>query len=89
MLPPPATGRAVTLAEVDAALDALAAVGHRASQAARRALLAGLLGPGHGGEQRFLTALLLGELRQGALEGVMVDAVARAAGVPAARCAAP
>ena len=34
-------------------------------------------------EQRFLARLLTGELRQGALEGVMVDAVARAAGVPA------
>lgn len=36
-------------------------------------------------EQDFLVRLLFGELRQGALEGVLVDAVARAAGVPAAR----
>ncbi|MGH3066839.1 MAG: ATP-dependent DNA ligase, partial [Gaiellaceae bacterium] len=35
-------------------------------------------------EQRFLSSLLIGELRQGALEGVMVDAVAEAAGIPAA-----
>ena len=34
-------------------------------------------------EQRFLRQLLVGELRQGALEGVMVDAVAKAAGLPA------
>src|SRR5712691_5013601 len=34
-------------------------------------------------EQRFLVGLLLGELRQGALEGVMVEAEARAAEVPA------
>ena len=33
-------------------------------------------------EQRLLVALLTGELRQGAQEGVVVEAVARAAGVP-------
>ncbi len=35
-------------------------------------------------EQRFLVRLLTGELRQGALEGVVLDAVAGAAEVPAA-----
>ena len=35
-------------------------------------------------EQEFLFLLLIGELRQGALEGVMVEAIARAAGLPAA-----
>jgi len=35
-------------------------------------------------EQQFLAGLLLGELRQGALEGVMADAIAAAANVPAA-----
>ena len=35
-------------------------------------------------EQRFLRSLLAGDLRQGALEGVMAEAAARAAGVPAA-----
>ena len=35
-------------------------------------------------EQRFLRGLLTGEIRQGALEGVMVDAVSRAADVPLA-----
>jgi DNA ligase-1 len=35
-------------------------------------------------EQRFLYGLLSGELRQGALEGVMTEAVARAASVPVA-----
>lgn len=34
-------------------------------------------------EQRFLVRLLTGELRQGALEGIMLEAVASAAGVPA------
>ena len=36
-------------------------------------------------EQRFLVGLFLGELRQGALAGVMVEAVARAANLPAAQ----
>jgi DNA ligase-1 len=35
-------------------------------------------------EQSFLTRLLLGDLRQGAVEGVVTDAVAKAAGVPRA-----
>jgi DNA ligase-1 len=37
------------------------------------------------GEQDFLRRLLFGELRQGALEGVLTDAVARAAGIAPAR----
>ena len=36
------------------------------------------------GEQAFLRALLAGNLRQGALAGVMVDAIAKAANVPLA-----
>jgi DNA ligase-1 len=53
------------------------------SQAERRRLLAELLGRATAVEQRFLLRLLSSELRQGALEGVMVEAAARAAGVPA------
>src|SRR5207249_7818947 len=34
-------------------------------------------------EQRFLTSLVIGELRQGALEGLVLEAVAQAARVPA------
>ena len=48
--------------------------------ASSRALFARATEP----EQAFLTRLLHGELRQGAQEGVMVEAVARAADVPAA-----
>ncbi|WP_026453353.1 ATP-dependent DNA ligase, partial [Saccharomonospora iraqiensis] len=52
--------------------------------AARRAdLLRTLLGRATHEEQDFLVRLLTGELRQGALEGVMVEAVAATAGVPA------
>ncbi|MHB1877202.1 MAG: ATP-dependent DNA ligase, partial [Streptosporangiaceae bacterium] len=54
------------------------------SQAQRRDLLAGLLRRATGAERRFLVRLLAGDLRQGEVEGLMTEAVARAAGVPAA-----
>ncbi len=56
----------------------------------RRAALAALFGRATQDEQRFLVRLAGGELRQGALAGIMVDAVARAASVdaPAVRRAA-
>ncbi|MBX6323355.1 MAG: ATP-dependent DNA ligase, partial [Rhodospirillaceae bacterium] len=47
-------------------------------------LVADLLGRATRAEQDFLARALLGELRQGALEGLMVEAVARAAGLPVA-----
>ncbi len=84
-LPPLApTPPTLELLEVDAAVSRVAAIAGPGSQAARREELSGLFARATEPEQRFLTGLLLGELRQGALEGVMVDAVARAAGVPAA-----
>ena len=76
--PPPT----LELLDVDAAVSRVAAVSGKGSQAARRTELAGLFGRATEAEQRFLTALLIGELRQGALEGVMVEAVAKAGGLP-------
>ena len=72
----------LTVGEVDAALSELQAVSGAGSAARRRDALAALLGRATGDEQRFLVGLLTGELRQGALEGVMLDAVAAAAAVP-------
>ena len=54
------------------------------SAARRAALLGELFGAATGDEQAFLRRLLTGELRQGALEGVMLEAIAAAAAVPAA-----
>ncbi|MFG1924135.1 ATP-dependent DNA ligase [Cryptosporangium sp. NPDC048952] len=54
------------------------------SQAARRSALAGLFARATPEEQAFLRALLVGEVRQGALAGVMIDAVAAATDVPLA-----
>jgi DNA ligase 1 len=73
----------LTLTEVDAALSAIGAVTGPGSQAERRRLLAELFARTTEQEREFLVRLLAGDLRQGALEGVMTEAVARAAGVPA------
>ena len=83
-VPAPADTAALTVAEVDAAFTAIGAVSGTGSQARRATLLAGLFGAATAGEQEFLRRLLGGDLRQGALLGVMTDAVARATGVPLA-----
>src|SRR6266511_1050399 len=83
-VPPPAAVPSLTVAEVDAGFERIGRQAGPGSQAERRRLLAGLLGRATADEQRFLVRLLAGELRQGALEGVMVEATARAAGIPGA-----
>ncbi|MDW8339817.1 MAG: ATP-dependent DNA ligase, partial [Thermoleophilia bacterium] len=83
-LPPPATEPTLGLLETDAALARVAAASGPGSQGRRRAELAALFSRATEVEQRFLASLLVGELRQGALEGAMVDAVAVAADVPSA-----
>jgi len=80
-VPEPATTPTLRVAEVDAAFERIGRQSGTGSQAERRRLLADLFGRATAPEQRFLRRLLVGELRQGALEGVMVDAVAKAAGV--------
>jgi DNA ligase-1 len=80
---PPAGVATVELAEVDAALERIARTGGKGSAEARQRLLRGLLARLTEDERRFLVGLITGELRQGALEGLVVEAVARAAGVPA------
>ena len=54
------------------------------SQKRRADLLAGIFGAATEVEQDFLRKLLGGELRQGALLGVMTEAIAKAAEIPAA-----
>ena len=80
----PAQAPTLTLSEVDSGFSAIGAVSGKGSAAARKALVGELFGRATPDEQRFLAGLLSGELRQGALEGVMTEAVARAAGVPVA-----
>ena len=75
----------LTVADVDAtARRAGGHVGHRLDGPPRRAARRRCSARRRRDEQRFLQRLLTGELRQGALEGVMLEAVAAAAEVPAA-----
>src|SRR5215211_1540015 len=82
--PDPAGSPTLTVAEVDAAFERIGRLAGPGSQAERRRLVGELFGRATAAEQRFLVGLLSGELRQGALEGVMVEAIAKAAGVAGA-----
>ena len=79
--PAPAATATLTVAELDDALTALAATAGSGSAGARAALLDALLGRATAAEQQLIRGVLLGELRQGALEGMLVEAIAAAAGV--------
>ena len=83
--PTPAAESTLRIGDVDAALDRLAALaGSGSGVGARRAAeLGALMDAATEDEGRFLVRLLGGELRQGALEGIMIEAVAAAAEVPA------
>jgi DNA ligase-1 len=78
----PAPTATLDLLDVDRAFDTLQAAKGRGSSAERSRLLRELFERATAGEQEFLSALAIGEVRQGALEGVMIDAVAKAAAVP-------
>ncbi len=82
MPPTAAPAPALTLAEVDAALDGIAQMRGSGSAADRARLTRELLARATRDEQDFLLRALLGELRQGAVEGLMVEAVATAAQAP-------
>ncbi|MEV4918252.1 ATP-dependent DNA ligase [Streptomyces tirandamycinicus] len=82
--PEPAGAPVLTVAETDAAFTALARVAGAGAQAERRRLVGALMAAATGPEQEFLVRLLTGEVRQGALDAVALEGVARAAGAPAA-----
>ncbi|AUG75916.1 ATP-dependent DNA ligase [Kitasatospora sp. MMS16-BH015] len=83
-LPPAAERPGLGVGETELALAELAAVHGSGAQAERQRLLGELFGRATVAEQEFLRAALVGELRQGALDAVLAEAVAKAAGVPAA-----
>lgn len=83
-LPAPAEVPTLTVTGVDAAFTRIKGIAGKGSQSLRADSVRDLFGAATGTEQTFLRRLLGGELRQGALAGVMVDAVARASGIPAA-----
>jgi DNA ligase 1 len=82
--PPPAPRPLLTVLGVDATFSEIGAVSGKGAQARRADLVAGLFAAATETEQAFLVRLLGGELRQGALAGIMADAVAKASGIPAA-----
>ncbi len=81
---PHAATASLTVADLDGALDQLATIAGAGSQFLRSSRLNTLMAAATADEQAFVGRLLLGELRQGALEGVVADAVAKAAGLPLA-----
>jgi len=69
--------------EVDTTLEKIATTAGKGSATEKQRLLGDLFSRATAEEQDFLLRLLTGELRQGALEGVMVEAVAKARDLPA------
>jgi ATP-dependent DNA ligase I len=81
---PPAETPSLQVGDIDRALDTIDELRGTGSQAARSEVLADLMGRATEPEQDLIGRLLVGELRHGALEGVLTDAVAKAAGIPLA-----
>ena len=83
-VPPAAAEPSLTVGHVHETFDAIKATSGAGSVARRAGLLAGIFEAATEVEQTFLRRLLGGELRQGALLGVMSDAIARTTGIPLA-----
>ena len=81
-LPPAAVEPSLSLAETNAALDAVAAVAGSGSAALRTAAIADLFASATHAEQDYLRRIITGEMRQGALDGVSLQAISLASGVP-------
>jgi DNA ligase-1 len=81
---PSAAGPSLTLADLDRAITAVEDATGPGSTAERRRVLGELLARATRPEADFIQRLFTGALRQGALAGVMADAVAAAADVPGA-----
>ncbi|HMB17936.1 MAG TPA: ATP-dependent DNA ligase [Gaiellaceae bacterium] len=78
---PPAADPSLKIAELDRAIAEIQETTGSGSAATRKQILGDLLGRATEQESGFVRRLLTGELRQGALAGVMIDAIAKAAGV--------
>ena len=80
----PAEAPSLGIGDVDSVIGDVASTSGPGSAGRRRSLLTELLSRATAAERDFLVRLLTGELRQGALEGVMTDAIAKAP-VPASK----
>lgn len=81
---PAADQATLSVGDVEASFTRLESMSGDGVQTARRSELGALLATATASEQRLIRGILSGELRQGALDGVMTTAVAKAAGVPVA-----
>lgn len=81
-MPSPANDASLRVTDVAKTFETLVDVSGKGSQTRRKELVDDLMGRATESEQRFIVGLITGDLRQGALEGLMVDAVAAAAEVP-------
>jgi DNA ligase-1 len=79
----PAASPSLTVGDLDRAIGELEQTTGDGSAKLRRQLLGDLLAQATEPEGQFIRRLMTGELRQGALAGLMADAIAKAAGVPA------
>jgi DNA ligase-1 len=82
--PAPATAPSLTLREVDDTFARIASIAGAGAARERQRLLGALFERATDDEQSFLRRLITGGLRQGALEGVLAEAIASASGTPAA-----
>jgi len=80
----PAAAPTLALSDVDHAFSAISAINGKGASGRRTEALRTLLARATAEEQDFLARLIVGELRQGALRGIMVEAIAAAAQVPVA-----
>jgi len=81
-IPPPAAEPALTVHDVDAAFQRIAALAGPGSGVLRAAAVEELFGRATGDEQRLLRGLVFDEIRQGALDSLVQDGLAEAFGVP-------
>jgi ATP-dependent DNA ligase len=82
LTPEPASKPSLTIADLDAGIISIQSATGSGSAARRREVLGSLLERATEAEAGFIRRLFTGELRQGALAGLMGDAIAKAAGVP-------
>ena len=80
----PAPSASLTIMDVDRAFEDLKTVKGKGASERRASLVKNLFSRATAEEEDFLLRLIVGELRQGALEGAMLEAVAAAAGLPVA-----
>jgi DNA ligase-1 len=84
-MPEAATTPSLEILQVDRLFDQLAGVKGSGAEQRKRFLLGEIFRHATREEQQFLFRLIGGELRQGALEGIMLEALAKATNIPAER----